>query len=242
VLRFYNGPTDAKLYDMVGRLLGTFDNYDNDVSLSLLGGGNYIVQYTSTCGFTNAEQIFYGGNAPLGKEVISPFLYAPTGQEICNSNNELIFLLYYVSGTTISNGAPLVVGSQLYQAGPRGSFIGVYRAGSYLLPNGNKYNVNASGVVVSIEVGACNSSPEVTQNAINNRFKNIRKNIYDIDSKNQTLYKVKLTSVQTINVNGCYKFVSTNGQWVSGKVTKITPTGEFLEYDITIEQITCGQN
>ena len=175
-------------------------------------------------------------NSEIGTEAISPFLYAPTGQEICNPTNELIFLLYNIEQISIANGAPLVVGSQLYQQGPRGGYINVYRAGSYLLPNGNKYNVNSIGIVESIEVGACDSSPLKT--SIDNRFKSI-KNPTDIKSDRQYLKGVQLRSVQTLTVGNCYKFVGLDGKWVSGELITKTSTG-FLTYDLVINKITCG--
>jgi hypothetical protein len=238
MIRFYNGPTNFTLYAFNGSTLSTHLNYDNDVSFAtpiVASSGQYGISYTGAC-HGGSNNIIWMGNQSIGTEATSPFLYAPTGQEICNPNNELIFLLYNIGQTSISSGAPLVVGSQLYQIGPRGGYINVYRAGSYLLPNGNKYNVNSIGIVESIEVGACDSA--FLKPSIDNKFKTI-KNPTDIRSTRQYLTGVQLRSVQTLTEGNCYKFMGLDGKWVSGELITKTSTG-FLTYDLVINKITCG--
>jgi hypothetical protein len=113
-----------------------------------------------------------------------------------------------------------------------GGYINVNRAGAYLLPNGNKYNVNSNGVVTSIEVAACNLT------TISDRFRNIKYNPADITSQRMTI-QVTTTSVTTIDANGCYKFVDGTGAYIIGKVISGT-TGSGTNFNITIEQIMCG--
>jgi hypothetical protein len=235
IIRFYNGPTNFRLFTIQGGLLSTQYNYNNNASLIGLSQASYGISYTGTC-HGGSENIIWMGNQSIGTEATSPFLYAPTGQQICDHTNELIFLKYNIGQTSIASGAPLVVGSQLYQQGPRGGYINVYRAGSYLLPNGNKYNVNSIGIVESIEVGACDSA--FLKSSIDNRFRSI-KNPTDIRSDRQYLKGVQLRSVQTLTVGNCYKFMGLDGKWVSGELITKTSTG-FLTYDLVINKITCG--
>jgi len=235
-IRFYNGPTNFTLYTAQGGQLGTLSNYDSDYSLTSLGSATYIISYTGTCHQQGGNNIQWLGNATGGTEAISPFLYAPTGQEICDNNNEIIFLQYNIGQTSIPSGAPLVVGSQLYQEGPRGSYINVYRAGSYLLPNGNKYNVNSVGIVESIEIGACDSS--LLKTLIDTTFRRI-KNPTDIRSDRQYLNGVQLTSIQTLTVGNCYKFVGSDGSWVSGILISKSNVG-ILTYNLVINKVTCS--
>ena len=240
-IRFYNGPTNFTLYSFLGQQIGTpLYSYDNTATFigSGLNNGNYLISYTGTCYQQYGDVINWAGNQSIGTEAISPFLYAPTGQEICNHTNEVIFLKYNIGQTSISSGAPLVVGSQLYQQGPMGDYINVYRAGSYLLPNGNKYNVNSVGIVESIVNGACNTSPLKT--LIDTTFRRI-KNPTDIKSNTQYLKGVQLRSVQTLTEGNCYKFVGLDGKWVSGELITKTSTG-FLTYDLVINKITCASS
>jgi hypothetical protein len=241
--RFYNsfGTVGFSIRNMSGVLLGTFNNYTNNTPITL-GSSEYLITYTSQtennvfCN-TDTKLVALRGDRNVGWETTSPFLYAPTGQDVCNSNNELIFLRYFIGTTNISNGAPLIVGSQLYQQISGGlGYINVNRAGAYLLPNGNKYNVNSNGVVTSIEIGACNSSPYLS--AIDLKFRNIRNNPSDITSQRMTI-RITTTSVTTINANGCYKFVDSTGAYIIGKVISGT-TGSGTNFNITIEQIACG--
>jgi hypothetical protein len=244
ILRFFNGygTVDYRFIAMNGATLSSFTNYTNNVAFTTntVGIGPYLVTYSAHtensdpyCNI-DTKQIFWGGNVSVGTEHTSPFLYAPTGQDVCNSNNELIFLRYFVGTTNTSNGAPLVVGSQLYQQVSGGGYVNVNRAGTYLLPNGNKYIVNSNGVVTSIEVGTCNSS------SVDYKFRSIRKNPADITSQRMTI-RVKTTSVTTININGCYKFVDVSGRYIIGKVISGT-TGSGTNFNIVIEQTMCGQN
>jgi hypothetical protein len=241
-IRFYNipGTVSFKLYNFNNLLLGTFNNYGNNLPITF-ALGMHIISYTTynpnteLCSTGNVKIVWYGGRN-IGDVVTSPFLYAPTGQDVCNPNNELIFLQYSIGSTNVSNGAPLIVGSQLLQQVSEIAYANVNRAGAYLLPNGNKYNVNSNGVVTSIEVGACNSSPNLS--AIDSKFRFIKINSTDTTSQRMTI-RITTTSVTTINANGCYKFVDGTGAYIIGKVISGT-TGSGTNFNITIEQIACG--
>jgi hypothetical protein len=157
---------------------------------------------------------------------------------------------YNIAQTNISNGAPLSVGSQLYLAiiTNRGSIAYINASGGYyLLPNGNKYVVNSSGVVTSIETNivsfrdVSNVSPEnfTVADRVFIKLQNTRNSIY----ANQPLKTVYQLQSVMINVNlvvgNCYKFIGQNGYTITGRLYSKTSLGNNV-YNIRLTDWGCN--
>ena len=98
----------------------------------------------------------------IGNSTNSIVNYSSTnisGQDACYSFNEAKVIYYNIAQTDISLGAPLVVGSIIYSDELKTITA---PAGAYVMRNNNKYIVNSSGAVTSIEINVCTTPPTFT--------------------------------------------------------------------------------
>ena len=106
----------------------------------------------------DAVSTFIVSGLTVGSPTFSPVKYSTntSGQYACYPFNETKTIHYNIAETNINIGAPLVVGSTIYLDGPQTTTA---PAGAYVMRNNNKYIVNSSGVVTSIETNVCTTPP-----------------------------------------------------------------------------------
>ena len=161
-----------KIYDGLGRDITIYVGTGFTVELNLsyyglVGGETYYVQYDvycQSCGCTPVQVLndavgsFRLYNLGIGNATSSPVNYSTniSGQDACYNFNQSLYIYYDIAQTNISLGAPLLVGSTIYLNSARTTTA---PAGAYVMRNNNKYIVNSSGVVTSIETNVCTSPP-----------------------------------------------------------------------------------
>jgi hypothetical protein len=162
-LRFANGPVaNLIVYDLQNRELvnQTGQNYDNDFDFRNynLPFGNYVISYRACSSFNNSSGKVTWIPQTIGQQSRTPFSYttATTGNQACFDYNipttytELIFTI-----TSTSSSGPISVGDFL-QTGSTIS-TGSAPSGTYVIGNGNKYIVNSSSIVTSVDTTTCDS-------------------------------------------------------------------------------------
>jgi hypothetical protein len=161
-----------KIYDLLGRDITIYNTSGNvELNLSyygLVGGNDYFVQYDVYCKACDCNSVqvlsdevgrFRLYNLGIGNATSSPVNYSSTnisGQDACYPFNESLFIYYDIAQTNVSLGAPLFIGSTIYLNSARTTTA---PAGAYVMRNNNKYIVNSSGVVTSIETNVCTVPP-----------------------------------------------------------------------------------
>jgi hypothetical protein len=211
----------------------------------------FVLSYDGVCSTDLGNNIIWGISGAVGQFVNSPFLYSASSNnvDLINSNNSVVWMSYDIAETNISSGAPLIVGSQLYVAfrTSRGNIAYVNAsAGYYLLPNGNKYVVNANGVVTSIETNIVtfrDISNILTENFTETdevyvKLQTTRNPIY----ANQPLKTIYQLQNVTVNINlvvgNCYRFIGQNNYGITGRVYSKTHLGNNI-YNISLEDWGC---
>ena len=219
-LRFVNGPViNLIVYDLLGRVLinQTGQNYNNDLDFRDYGlpTGNYLISYTS-CGNTNKSTKVAWRPLGIGSQSSTAFSYttATTGNQACFDYNiptthpELIFTI-----TSTSSSGPISVGDYLQT----GSTIttGPAPSGTYVIGNGNKYIVNSSSIVTSVDTTTCDSLgvPNFQSSNYNRTFPG-------------TYYQIQFRPVSSApSVGLCYTFEQ------SGYTSTIQLKGNVATYD-----------
>jgi hypothetical protein len=252
-LRFFTQVAiNVNVYYINGATLsGNLERYLNTYSLRGLSPQNLVLSYGGGCS-TLGDNIIWGIPGAVGAFVDSPFLYSASSNnvDLINDNNSVVWMSYNIAQTNIANGAPLSVGSQLYLAfiTNRGGIAYQNASGGYyLLPNGNKYVVNSSGVVTSIEtnivtfrdVSNVSSENFAVADRVFVKLQNTRNSIY----ANQPLKTVYQLQSVMINVNlvvgNCYKFIGQNGYTITGRLYSKTSLGNNV-YNIRLTDWGCN--
>jgi hypothetical protein len=164
-----------KIYNIIGQDITVYNGTGNvqlDLNYyTLTEGASYFVLYDVYCKACNCDsvpvlvdevgefKIYYKG---IGNSTNSIVNYSSTnisGQDACYSFNEAKVIYYNIAQTDISLGAPLVVGSIIYSDELKTITA---PAGAYVMRNNNKYIVNSSGAVTSIETNVCTTPPTFT--------------------------------------------------------------------------------
>ena len=101
---------------------------------------------------------FYTVNLGVGDSTSSivKFSTNTSGEYACYPFNETKEIYYTIAQTNINSGAPLATGSTIYINSIRTITA---PEGAYVMRNNNKYIVNSSGVVTSIETNVCTTPP-----------------------------------------------------------------------------------
>jgi len=162
-LRFVNGPvTNLIVYDLQGRELvnQTGYNYRNNFDFRdyNLPAGNYVISYRDCSSTNNSSGKVTWIPQTTGQQSRTPFSYttATTGNQACFDYNipttytELIFTI-----TSTSSTGPISVGDFLQTGSTFGT--GSAPSGTYVIGNGNKYIVNSSSIVTSVDNTTCDS-------------------------------------------------------------------------------------
>ena len=236
-LRFVNGPVaNLIVYDLNGRELvnQTGRNYNNDFDFRNynLPAGNYPISYRR-CSAT----VESGGKVSwipqtIGQQSRTAFSYttATTGNQACFDFNiptnytELIFTI-----TSTSSSGPISVGD-LLQTGNTIT-TGAAPSGTYVIGNGNKYVVNSSSIVTSVDTTTCDSFGVPNFQSLN--YNRTIPNTYN------QIFFVPITSVPTAGV--CYTFVQegyTSTFEIKGKVASYSRDGGVLT--LTNNSFTCN--
>jgi len=170
-----------QIYNVAGQqLLQRYGGVNNDdyarIDLSyytgtIIPGNMYFVKYDvycisdTHCGCTGSTLALYEEvsqfvvyNLGVGDSTSSlvKFSTNTSGEYACYPFNETKEIYYNIAQTNISSGAPLSVGSTIYTNSMK---TVTAPAGAYVMRNNNKYIVNSSGVVTSIETNACTTPP-----------------------------------------------------------------------------------
>jgi hypothetical protein len=170
-----------QIYNLAGQqLLQRYGGVNNDdyANLNLndynIAGGilnKHFVKYDvycipqTNCGCTGTtlaryEEVgeFYIDYLGVGDQTSSivKFSTNTSGEYACYSFNETKEIYYTIAQTNINSGAPLATGSTIYINSIRTITA---PEGAYVMRNNNKYIVNSSGVVTSIETNVCTTPP-----------------------------------------------------------------------------------
>jgi hypothetical protein len=163
-----------KIYNLAGQDITIYNGTGNvELNLNFYGLASgplnkYFVLYDVYCKPCNCIPIkviqdgvgeFYITNLGIGNSTSSIVNYNGTntsGDYACFPFNESKVIYYDIAQTNVSLGAPLAVGSTIYLDENRTTTA---TAGAYVMRNNNKYIVNSSGVVTSIETNVCTTPP-----------------------------------------------------------------------------------
>lgn len=225
-LRFVNGPINSLIvYDLQGRELVNQNgiNYKNNFDFRdyNLPQGNYLISYrrcseTSITG-SKVNWVPLG----IGQQSSTPFSYttATTGNQACFDYNVQTSNLIFTITSTSSSG-PISVGDFL-QTGSTIS-TGSAPSGTYVIGNGNKYIVNSSSIVTSVDTTTCDSLgvPNFQSFNYNTTLPNIMYQVY---------FDGQYTSNPT--VGQCYRFEQkgyTSTIQILGKVASYSINGGVL--------------
>jgi hypothetical protein len=226
-LRFVNGPvTNLIVYDLQGRELvnQTGYNYSNNFDFRDYGlpAGKYLISYTS-CGNTNMSTKVNWVPQTIGQQSRTPFSYttATTGNQACFDYNipitytELIFTI-----TSTSSTGPISVGDFLQTGSTFGT--GSVPSGTYVIGNGNKYIVNSSSIVTSVDTTTCDSLGVPNFQSFN----------YNKTIPN-TYYQILFRPISSApSVGLCYTFVQ------DGYTSTIQLRGKVASYDRETQILT----
>jgi hypothetical protein len=215
-LRFVNGPVaNLIVYNLQGEELvnQTGQNYDNDFDFRdyNLPYGNYVISYRQCSATISSSGKVTWIPQIIGQQSRTPFSYTTTttGNQACFDYNipttytELIFTI-----TSTSSSGPISVGDYL-QTGTTVA-TGAAPSGTYVIGNGNKYVVNSSSIVTSVDTTTCDSL-----NAPNFQSFNYNRTIPN------TYYQIQFPNQPLPSVGTCYTFVQeyyTNIIRIKGKV------------------------
>jgi hypothetical protein len=160
-----------KIYNNIGQDITIYNgsgNVELDLSYyTLTQGAQYFVLYDVYCKPCSCNSVAVLTNQVgqfsilfkgIGNPTSSPVNYSTStgGQDACYPFNQSLFIYYDIAQTNVGLGAPLVVGSTIYLDSARTTTA---PAGAYVMRNNNKYIVNSSGVVTSIETNVCTNPP-----------------------------------------------------------------------------------
>ena len=167
-LRFVNGPVNSVIvYDLQGRVLvnGSGINYTNnfdfrDYNLPI---GIYVVQYKRCSDFGTTEVLAGWVPQGIGDQSRTAFSYttATTGNQACFDYNvqengtDYLDLIFTITST--SSSGPISVGDTLQTGLTNSNITGLAPSGTYVIGNGNKYIVNSSSIVTSVDTTTCDS-------------------------------------------------------------------------------------
>jgi hypothetical protein len=237
-LRFVNGPvTNLIVYDLQGRELvnGTGVNYSNNFDFRdyNLPQGNYPISYRRCSQTTSTGAVVSWIPLGIGSQSTTAFSYttATTGNQACfdyniqrinsstggslSNSRDLIFTI-----TSTSSSGPISVGDTLQTGYTQsiGNYVtGSAPSGTYVIGNGNKYVVNSSSIVTSVDTTTCDSLGVPNFQSFN----------YNTTLPN-TMYQVYFTgqynSIPT--VGQCYRFEQ------AGYTSTIQIVGKVASYSI----------
>jgi len=232
-LRFVNGPVNSLIvYDLQGRELvnQTGNNYRNNFDFRdyNLPAGNYVISYRACSSTNNSSGKVTWIPQGLGSQSTTPFSYttATTGNQACFDYNvqqngtDYSYLMFTITST--SSSGPISVGDTLQTGQTNSNITGLAPSGTYVIGNGNKYIVNSSSIVTSVDTTTCDSLGVPNFQSFN----------YNTTLPN-TMYQVYFTGQYNSNptVGQCYRFEQagyTSTIQIKGKVASYSINGGVL--------------
>ena len=232
-LRFFNGPVNSLIvYDLQGRELVNQNgiNYKNNFDFRdyNLPFGNYEISYRRCSAVSTTSTKVNWIPLGLGSQSTTPFSYttATTGNQACFDYNiqqngtDYSYLIFTITST--SSSGPISVGDTLQTGRTNSNITGLVPSGTYVIGNGNKYIVNSSSIVTSVDTTTCDSLgvPNFQSFNYSTTFPNIMYQVY---------FDPQYTSNPT--VGECYRFEQkgyTSTIQIVGKVASYSINGGVL--------------